>query len=410
MTSSSKNAESPTDMNERRKAQNRAAQKKYRTRQKMRLELARAILLDRQHFRLEDRVEWPVPTENDIVQARLSRHNSPAHTPKMNSVDSVVAAAKHQLANQENLQTRSEVTDSIEVALDTPDMAFDLELDHELSLSDFGTSPVHSPINTDCIDTDLTQLDWINESNIRGLGTTLPSPAATPLLEELKSIHVSEAQDTATVSSPWPTMPLATPASLSQPPATHLRPETPSSTDSTGARRQDHAQSSQVSRSNSPGLNVGSESSSPLFTAISLGNFEMARMLVAAGAKIDVPDTHGNTALHQCIQRGDINATRTLLDLGASILKTNSSGLGSLHMAVEAGNGEMVRAILDRCTRNEEGSARKDNQTGTNSLRRCIDARDARNMTAIHLSVTLQRMEIFRILLDYGADVNIGCD
>jgi ankyrin repeat protein len=148
-----------------------------------------------------------------------------------------------------------------------------------------------------------------------------------------------------------------------------------------------------------------------LFTAIALGNLDMARMLVSAGAKIDIPDSHGNTLLHRSIQRGDVAATCTLLDLGANALKTNAAGIGSLHMAVEAGNAEMTRVILERCARDEDGSARKDGQTGAkNSLRRCIDARDARNMTAVHLSVSLQRMEILKILLEYGADVNIGCE
>ncbi|KAI1146565.1 ankyrin repeat-containing domain protein [Nemania diffusa] len=400
MATSPEEMVSSLDTNERRKAQNRAAQKKYRTRQKIRLELARAILLDRQHLRLQESGERIL-----AIGAAPTHRTSLGNSPSLVLEDSIASVACEELENDDSLQARRIATDSIEVAID-PSLDFGLNFEHELNLADFDPSPADSPIHTDCIDTELAQLDWIRAKDTASPGMILPSPASTPLADETRNAGVGENQDIITTLSLQPTTPKSAPERSVSP----TIPRTPSSINSTVSTR-NPIQKTHKPPLSSLSLNVSGESSSPLFTAISLGNFEMAKILVAAGAKIDIPDPHGNTPLHQCIQQGDTGATRTLLDLGANILKTNSAGVGPLHMAVDVGKEDIIRAILERCVQNDEGIRRKDGSSGTkNSLRRCIDARDPHNMTALHLAVSLQRMEALKILLEYGADVNIGCD
>jgi len=287
-----------------------------------------------------------------------------------------VAATNHNSGNEDGVQSRSHASDSVTANLDDDSMFFDLDIDHELDLFDFGPSPT----STNCTVPPLAQLDWINESNVPRSQMELRSPCTAQPIDDMRSIHISDVQDIA-VSSSRPALLSHTPTSISQSPNGALPSATPSSAGSTGSRGSDFAQSNDTPRSNSSGLSVKGESSSPLLTAIYLGNIEIARLLISAGAKIDTSDEHGNTPLH---------------------------------VAIEAGNVDMIRMLLDWCARNSEGAVRKeDEQPGnitTNLLRRCIDARDARNMTAVHLSVALQRVEILKVLMEYGANVNIGCD
>ncbi|GAP87068.1 putative ankyrin repeat protein [Rosellinia necatrix] len=411
MTTSPEEMGSLVDTNERRKAQNRAAQKKYRTRQKIRLELARAILLDRQHLRLQDSGERILP-----IGAAPTRPTSPVGSPRLVLGDAFIGATSDELGNDDTLRLRRMETEGIEVALD-PSLDFGLNFEHELSLTDFGPSPAGSPIHTDYIDPELAQLDLIRAKETPGAGVIFPSPASTPLPHETRNVSTTgEGQDiteSSSSSSPLPATPKSvvqgsssSSSSSSSIPST--APRTPSSIDTTVSTRELIRQTQKPPSSGLLSLTVAGESCSPLFTAISLGNFEMAKMLVAAGAKIDIPDSHGNTPLHQCIQQGDAGATCALLGLGANILKTNSAGDGPLHMAVEVGSEAIIRAILERCARGDPPARGK--AGATNLLRRCVDARDSRNMTALHLAVSLQRMDALKILLEYGADVNIGRD
>ena len=176
---------------------------------------------------------------------------------------------------------------------------------------------------------------------------------------------------------------------------------------------------------------------------------EIARLLVRSGAKLDLPDRNGDTLLHHCVRRGDIATTNALLDLGASIMHTTAGGRTPLHLAVSTGSEAMVTMLLDWCA-NEKDAFPQDTATtdtplsSTTStttippanttttptrqnstvptttttsstarkislLAHFIDACDAHNMTALHLSVKLQRLDVLKVLLEYGTNVNLGC-
>lgn len=170
------------------------------------------------------------------------------------------------------------------------------------------------------------------------------------------------------------------------------------------------------------------EATSPVFTALSLGNFEMARLLVRSGAKINVPDANGRTALHSAVDRGDVSLAHALLDLGADVLTADKSGMRFLHTAIENDDREMVRLVLGWCQAQSQGSndttqakglaqgtgrnlnPERNPERGSKLLQRFINAQDGRKLTGVHLCVVLQRVEILKILLKFGADVNIGCN
>lgn len=168
----------------------------------------------------------------------------------------------------------------------------------------------------------------------------------------------------------------------------------------------------------------GSESShkNPLLTAVMLGNLEVARLLLGSSAKLDDPDHNGKTNLHHAVQRGEVSMASALLELGADVTTTSSDGNSLFHTAVQNNDLEMVRMLLEWCdshsrpkeqpsasTTEREAEERYEDGKST-SIQRCINAQDGGGRTAVHLAVLLNQVEIVRVLLDYGADVNIGCE
>ncbi|KAK2062055.1 ankyrin, partial [Colletotrichum caudatum] len=138
----------------------------------------------------------------------------------------------------------------------------------------------------------------------------------------------------------------------------------------------------------------------PLLSAVMRGNLEIARLLIKSGGKVDGKSRSGKTALHLAVERGDTVAARTLLDLGADITIREDSGMSVFHRAIIRDDIEQLRALLKWC---EEKSRM---QPFEGLLERCVNMKDTHERTLVHLAVFLERTEILKLLLQYGADVN----
>jgi ankyrin repeat protein len=96
----------------------------------------------------------------------------------------------------------------------------------------------------------------------------------------------------------------------------------------------------QVTRLISEGENVSAADGSfltPLHLACQQGHLEVARLLVAAGAPVDLRDSYGNTPLWRAVfafQGGDPELIRLLLDAGADPDSRNDMGRSSRDMAL----------------------------------------------------------------------------
>jgi ankyrin repeat protein len=123
----------------------------------------------------------------------------------------------------------------------------------------------------------------------------------------------------------------------------------------------------------------------PLFHAVQMKQREIVEALLSAGADINIPNTHGETALFYAAQQREI--VEALLSAGARVDFPNNRGETALFYAVQSGRIESIKALL---------------QAGAD-----INFHNKRGETALFYAVQSGRIESIKALLDYpGIDVN----
>lgn len=140
-------------------------------------------------------------------------------------------------------------------------------------------------------------------------------------------------------------------------------------------------------------VNATSAGSTPLLEAVSCGNLELVRLLVEAGATLEVANPAGRTALAKSIfteRPGELEVFVYLLDRGAKFEPGPGTALREPVLVLAAQHPlsiDMVQALLGR---------------GAN-----INVAVAPSMqTALHKVADGQQLEMCRFLLQHGADVN----
>jgi uncharacterized protein len=78
------------------------------------------------------------------------------------------------------------------------------------------------------------------------------------------------------------------------------------------------------------------------------GKIDIASILIARGAKIDMQDEQGITPLMLAASTGKLDAVQTLLAQGAKLETQNKLGENALHIAGAHGKRDIVVALLDR--------------------------------------------------------------
>jgi ankyrin repeat protein len=100
-------------------------------------------------------------------------------------------------------------------------------------------------------------------------------------------------------------------------------------------------------------------SKTPLHLAVHQGRAKIAQMLIDAGADKDVQDKWDHTALQWAVSNGEIEIAQMLIDVGANVNMQDEDGWTSLHWAVSNGNIEITKILIDAGARkdikNKEG-------------------------------------------------------
>jgi ankyrin repeat protein len=180
----------------------------------------------------------------------------------------------------------------------------------------------------------------------------------------------------------------------------------------------------------------------PIYVAIDLGFPEVARRLIANGADVNWNDSYGPTPLHYTVyyrKRSRKKIARLLLENGADVNAVTRYGLNVLHFAAYGGFKEcaamflekgvsvnntdvlkdtplkkaiwkghkgMVRFLLSLHTAAREGHM-DEVASLVEKYPQLLNSRDEEGKTPLHHAVENNEIEIAKLLIGRGADVNM---
>lgn len=96
----------------------------------------------------------------------------------------------------------------------------------------------------------------------------------------------------------------------------------------------------------------GPDCDTPFINAVAYLPVESLKILLQAGAAINLPANDGNTPLLAAAYRGDAECVQFLLDNGADIMHVNhTNGMNALQMALQEENNECLVILVDAVSR-----------------------------------------------------------
>jgi ankyrin repeat protein len=96
----------------------------------------------------------------------------------------------------------------------------------------------------------------------------------------------------------------------------------------------------------SRGAEVNPPGWTPLMFAAVRGHADIARLLLAKGAKVDASSENGTTALMLAAKEGSLDTVLLLLEHGAAVNLRNLAGATALRMALDGGHKNVANALL----------------------------------------------------------------
>jgi len=96
-----------------------------------------------------------------------------------------------------------------------------------------------------------------------------------------------------------------------------------------------------------------SQDRTPLHLAIYSNFSEIVRMLIDAGANLNMQDKHGDTPLLVAIMKNNPIIVQMLIDAGADLNMQAKNGRTALHLAADLREKEIVRMLIDAGARKD---------------------------------------------------------
>jgi hypothetical protein len=85
----------------------------------------------------------------------------------------------------------------------------------------------------------------------------------------------------------------------------------------------------------------------PLMIAAFKGNVEIAKLLIAKGAKVDLKSANGITALHVAATQGQAGVAEVLINRGSDVQAKTNEGLTPLFLAATRGNNPGYEKVIE---------------------------------------------------------------
>lgn len=129
----------------------------------------------------------------------------------------------------------------------------------------------------------------------------------------------------------------------------------------------------------------------PLLIASHKGHIELVNTILANHGRVDVFDVEGRSALHLAAERGYLQVCDSLLTHKAFINSKSRVGRTALHLAAMNGYADLVKFLI------KEHNA-------------VIDILTLRKQTPLHLAAAAGQMEVCKLLLELGANIDATDD
>ena len=137
-----------------------------------------------------------------------------------------------------------------------------------------------------------------------------------------------------------------------------------------------------------------------LHIAVSVNAFDIARALLENGARVNATDIYENTPLHYGAMHGEIKMIELLLQFGAALDVMNKHRVQPIHSVILSNNLECYELLLNHMNPlNLPG--------GVIAI---LEKRTMKNFTSLLLALHKGCLDIFRLLLSKGTDVNAQDD
>ena len=130
------------------------------------------------------------------------------------------------------------------------------------------------------------------------------------------------------------------------------------------------------------------DGTTPLLIAATIGRIDLVRLLVQSGADLNLHDVEGVTPLMKAIGTGDKKMVSYLMDNGADARLVDVNGTSPLHIAAERGKESIIKLLL------EKGNVDLD----------CVGKS---GRTALHLAAKNDRIKVAKLLLEAKARLDI---
>ncbi|KAK1573064.1 ankyrin repeat-containing domain protein [Colletotrichum navitas] len=137
------------------------------------------------------------------------------------------------------------------------------------------------------------------------------------------------------------------------------------------------------------------EWSTPLLAAAARGHVQIVKLLAQNGADLERKSKSGKSSLFWAVEMRQMETVKCCLDLGANLgAVQDESGLGLFHSAVLKDDISLLTVLLECCA-----------NLGENG-RKWVHMKDQQNRTPLYLAAELGKTEIAELFVKAGADVN----